>query len=307
MTGTAWFFSLAMGAGVALVAAWVSSSRPTLEVRIAPALRLSRSGPQAPTRAASVRYPRVEQWFGPRIAAIVRLSGRLGAQPSDLASRLRRAGSAASIEQFRAEQVVWGVAGVAAGLALGFGLMASRASSPIAVIALAASLGAAGVAAREYALGRAVAQRERRMLDELPTIAEMLALAVNAGEAIGPALERVSKIAAGAVPQELRAVLGSTKAGMPLGEALRDMADATRVAELRRFADGVAIAVERGTPLADLLHSQANDVREAGRRRLLEEGGKREIAMMIPVVFLILPVTVIFAVFPGIVAINLGQ
>ena len=28
--------------------------------------------------------------------------------------------------------------------------------------------------------------------------------------------------------------------------------------------------------------------------------------MMIPVVFLILPVTVIFAVFPGIVAINLG-
>ncbi len=31
----------------------------------------------------------------------------------------------------------------------------------------------------------------------------------------------------------------------------------------------------------------------------MEEGGRREIAMMTPVVFLILPVTVLFAVFPG--------
>ena len=32
-----------------------------------------------------------------------------------------------------------------------------------------------------------------------------------------------------------------------------------------RFAQGVAVAVERGTPLADVLHAQAADVREAGR------------------------------------------
>ena len=38
----------------------------------------------------------------------------------------------------------------------------------------------------------------------------------------------------------------------------------------------------------------------------MEEGGKREIAMMVPVVFLILPVTVIFAVFPGLTTIRLG-
>jgi len=101
-------------------------------------------------------------------------------------------------------------------------------------------------------------------------------------------------------------MLGWVRTGVPLAEALRDLADGTRVAELRRFADGIAIAVERGTPLADLLHAQAHDIREAGRRRLIEEGGKREIAMMVPVVFMILPVTVVFAVFPGIVAIRLG-
>ena len=68
---------------------------------------------------------------------------------------------------------------------------------------------------------------------------------------------------------------------------------------LRRFVDGVVIAVQRGTPLADVLRAQAQDVREEGRRALMEAGGRKEIAMMVPVVFLILPVTVLFAVFPG--------
>jgi tight adherence protein C len=64
------------------------------------------------------------------------------------------------------------------------------------------------------------------------------------------------------------------------------------------------VAVERGTPLADVLRAQAMDVREAGRRRLLEIGGRKEIAMMVPVVFLILPVTVVFALYPGFVTLT---
>lgn len=62
----------------------------------------------------------------------------------------------------------------------------------------------------------------------------------------------------------------------------------------------VAHSVERGTPLADVLRSQAQYVREAGRRSVMEEGGKKEIAMMVPVVFLVLPVTILFAIYPGI-------
>ncbi len=295
-----------MGGGVALLVLWWSDGVPTLEVRVAPALRLPSSGASRASTLGSVRYPRVERWLGPRLASAVRMVGRFGSAPSDLASRLRRAGASLTVDQFRAEQVVWGIGGLAAGIAFGLGLAASRGTSPFALGVLAASMAASGVAAREYALGRAVTRREAGILAELPTIAEMLALAVNAGEGIGGALDRVGRIAAGSLADELRATVGAAKSGVPLGEALRELADATRVAELRRFADGIAIAVERGTPLADLLHSQANDIREAGRRRLMEEGGKREIAMMIPVVFLILPVTVIFAVFPGIIAINLG-
>ena len=59
------------------------------------------------------------------------------------------------------------------------------------------------------------------------------------------------------------------------------------------------MAIERGTPLAEVLRAQAQDVRDNAKRDLMEVAGKKEIAMLAPVVFFILPLTVIFAVFPG--------
>jgi tight adherence protein C len=72
-----------------------------------------------------------------------------------------------------------------------------------------------------------------------------------------------------------------------------------------RFADGVVVALERGTPLVDVLVAQAADVRDSAQRALVESGARREIAMMVPVVFLIMPITLLFAFFPGVVGLNL--
>ena len=83
-------------------------------------------------------------------------------------------------------------------------------------------------------------------------------------------------------------------------------ADRTGLPPLTRFAEGVAVALERGTPLAEVLRAQAQDVRESGRRALMEAGGKKEVAMLVPVVFLVLPVTVVFAVFPSFATLRIG-
>jgi tight adherence protein C len=48
-------------------------------------------------------------------------------------------------------------------------------------------------------------------------------------------------------------------------------------------------------------------VREQSRRRLIEAGARREVSMMIPVVFLVLPVTVLFVVFPGLAVLDLSR
>ena len=56
----------------------------------------------------------------------------------------------------------------------------------------------------------------------------------------------------------------------------------------------------RSTPLVDVLRAQANDARSTQQQSLMELAGKKDVAMLIPVVFLILPTVVGIALFPGI-------
>ena len=100
-------------------------------------------------------------------------------------------------------------------------------------------------------------------------------------------------------------MLAAIRTGEPVGVAFDRWSATTGQPLVARFAQGIAVAVERGTPLADVLHAQAADVREAGRRELIEIAARKEIFMMVPVVFLVLPVTVFFAFWPGVVGLNL--
>jgi tight adherence protein C len=127
---------------------------------------------------------------------------------------------------------------------------------------------------------------------------------VVAGEGPVGALERVARVSTGELARELRRALAEARTGSGLVQALDGIAERTTLSPLARFVDGVAVAVERGTPLADVLRAQAADVREARKRNLLEVGGRKEIAMMVPVVFLVLPVTILFALYPGLIQIS---
>ncbi|MBM6404371.1 type II secretion system F family protein [Phycicoccus sp. CSK15P-2] len=214
-------------------------------------------------------------------------------------SRQLRAGDAPDVDRFRAEQVLWGVLGAVGAASLGTLGAVSRGTSVVVVLLMTGIGFALGLTGADYLLSARANRRERRMLAEFPTVAELLALAVGAGEGAVGALERVCRLSQGELAAELRRCLADARAGANLPSALQGLADRTGLPSLRRFVDGVVVAVQRGTPLADVLRAQAQDVREEGRRSLMEAGGRKEIAMMVPVVFLILPVTVLFAVYPG--------
>lgn len=306
MTPTVLLLGLTLGMGCALLAAWWWARTPRLADRIAPHVRASASE-ELRLRAEPVTpFPTLERLIAPVLRDGARWIERWGSPTQELKTRLLRAGADLTVEQFRAHQVVWGVGGLVVGTAFAVFLAATRGSSPVALVVLIAAAGVGAALTKDYLLTREISQREERIVAELPTIAELLALSVAAGEGAVGALERVSRSTHGVMSQELKATLAASRTGTPLAQALTALADRTGAVPLRRFADGVATAVERGTPLADVLRAQAQDVRSAGRRALMEEGGKREIAMMVPVIFLILPVTVVFAVFPGLTTIRLG-
>jgi tight adherence protein C len=143
------------------------------------------------------------------------------------------------------------------------------------------------------------------MVAEFPTVADLLALSVAAGEGPMAALDRVTRVARGELARELSRVLAESRTGTPVSQALDALALRTGLPVVARFAEGFSVAIERGTPLADVLHAQAADVREASRRTLIEAGARKEVLMMVPVVFLVLPVTVAFAFWPGVVGLRL--
>lgn len=296
------------GFGVLLVARRVIAiRRPPLGPRVLPYVR---DLPQAsgPVRAAKAPSSAAAGVFGPVLrAAADGVERVLGGAPS-IQRRLGRAGIDKSVHEFRIEQVLWGLIafGVVAAYSIARTLSDPTAGpGPLGALLICVVAFVSGVLARDTWLSSQVKARERRILAEFPTIAELLALAVAAGEGPVAALDRVVQRSGGALSEDLARVLAAVRTGEPVGEAFDELAASTGLPLVSRFAQGVAIAVERGTPLADVLHAQAGDVREAGRRELIEVAARREVLMMVPVVFLILPVTVMFAFWPGLIGLRL--
>jgi tight adherence protein C len=212
--------------------------------------------------------------------------------------------SSQTVDQFRIEQVLWGACGAAVGAGVGLLAVLLGQSNPLILVLLIVACAAGGVLGRDWWLSQAVGKRDAEIIAEFPVIAEMLALAVTAGESPTGAIDRITRLAHGPLVSQLAGVLAETRSGTSFLTALTRLRDRTGIEPLARFLDGMAVAIDRGTPLADVLRAQAADVRALGKRQLLESGGRKEIAMMVPVVFLVLPITILFALYPGLLAIS---
>ena len=308
MTPAVWgaLLGAAAGAGLLLVAVRVRAiRRPQLALRVLPYVRdlprLDEAGPRpapAPTSAAV-------GVFGPLLRSAADGVERVLGGATSVRRRLERAGIDKTVHEFRIEQVVWGLVAFAAAAAVALVRMLTHPGSVALWLVACAIAFVSGVLARDTHLTTQVRNRERRILAEFPTIAELLALAVAAGESPVMALDRVVRRSGGELSRELGRVLSAIRTGEPVSSAFDAMAATTGLPIVSRFAQGIAVAVERGTPLADVLHAQADDVREAGRRDLIETAARKEVLMMVPVVFLVLPVTVLFAFWPGVVGLSL--
>ena len=313
MTGTqaaATVCGIVLGVGLWLILVRLPMMRATtLAERIEPQLK-SQNLESRLLRAGGIQnvtpFGALERIMRPMIRDGVAALGRLNLGSKGLARRLAQAGIHKSPIDFRAEQLLWAAAGFSVSLALVVvGAVAGRFSPLLAVVAVIGSA-FGGFLFRDYWLGVQIRNREARMMAEFPSLAELMALAVGAGESATGALDRVCRSARGELAKEFSRILGETRAGKPLVEALQDFSARTDLGPLVRFVDGIIVAVERGTPLADVLRAQAQDVRDTAKRDLMESAGKKEIGMMVPLVFGVLPLTVVFAVYPGIAAISLG-
>ncbi|MET0782615.1 MAG: type II secretion system F family protein [Microbacterium sp.] len=291
----------AFGLGVCLLVSLAPRwGAPSLARRIAPYIR-DVTDPRGVTPTLDTRgagLTTVWAWLQERAT-------NLAGGSASVDRRLQQAGWSMDAAAFRGRQLAWAIAGVAIG---GAGVVAlvllGRASG--AAVLLPPLAGVIAAAVYDARLTHAARVRVGRIQEELPTVLEFLALCLSAGEGILDSLRRVSEVGAGELTAELRGVVLAVGTGSSLSEALGRLSGRLEIAALSRSIDQLVAAIDRGAPLAHVLHSQALDAREDAKRGLIERAGRKEIYMLVPLVFLILPLSVLFAVFPGIFMLRLG-
>lgn len=306
--GLAALLGIVLGVGLWSLASLVPRlSRPRLVDRVAPYIVDVSEGARAFLGRRSIEpIPVLGALLSPSFGRVRGRLDRILGGSDTLQLRLRQSGSTLGLDGYRSQQLIWAVFGAGAGLVLAIAAGYS-AGAPVAVqMLLVIGLAVGGIVARDYLLQRTARARIARMTSELPTVLEFLTLSLSAGEGILDALRRVGRASTGELAVELLAVVTAVNTGLPLGDSLTAMATGLNLPPLTRAVDHITGALERGTPLAEVLRAQAQDARENAKRDLLELAGKKEVAMLVPLVFLILPLTIVFAIFPGIVVLQLG-
>lgn len=290
-------FGLGCWSLLTVTARWGS---PSLARRIAPYVRdVVDSREQSYGEMAGARL-----WRDAAARARDRVSALLGGAES-VTRRLEQAGRPGGVERFRGRQLAWGLAGLAAGGVLVIALALAGSLSPPAVV-LPVLTGVIAMALCDAALGAAARRRVARIHDELPTVLEFLSLCLAAGEPLLDSLRRVGGVGAGDLVAELRAAVIEVGTGSSLALALEGVSRRLHMPAVTRSIDQLVAALERGAPLAAVLQAQAVDTREDAKRALIERAGKNEVGMLVPLVFLILPLSVLFAVYPGVFMLQLG-
>lgn len=220
-----------------------------------------------------------------------------------LMERLRKAGKTtgdrnADLARFRWEQISWAAMGVVAGIVIGMWSI-SRGSNPLTIgLTMIIGIGI-GFLVHERHVSGLGKKRVERIDAQFPDLAELLAFSVTAGETSLAALTRIAHLGSGDLAHELQTCVAEIKAGSSFTDALQAMSDRTGSHCVERFVSGLLIAIERGTPLSGVLRAQAADTRNEQRQHLIELAGKKDVVMLVPVVFFILPTVIVIALFPA--------
>ena len=145
-----------------------------------------------------------------------------------------------------------------------------------------------------------------RALFELPELIDLITVSLRAGDGVYRSFATVIPRCDGEIAREISKTLKAVEYGAAFGAEIKRVAEVLPHPQVSEFVAKVSTSLERGTPLAQMLSEQGISVREEIRARLLRQAGRNETRMLIPLVFLILPVTVLFAIYPSLQLLNFG-
>ena len=134
---------------------------------------------------------------------------------------------------------------------------------------------------------------------------DLVGLAISCGFSLRSGIAQAVAWSNQEVERIWNPLLCDQEANQSLALHLEQISSVNRNNTMGRISRTLLIALERGTPVAQTLRSLSAEIRSETRRELLEISAKKEVAMMVPVVFGILPSVTAIALYPAFVSLSI--
>lgn len=169
---------------------------------------------------------------------------------------------------------------------------------PVSLLSLylqGAGLAAMGLFLPNLYLTAKADRRRQEIVNGFPDCLDLMLVCVEAGMGLEAALDRVAREMTTSHPLVAETLLQTTlelRAGASREEALRSMADRTRVDEIRAFTTLLIQSDKLGSSIATTLRTYATEMREKRRMRAEEKAHRLPVLLSIPLVACMLPVMI---------------
>ena len=175
-------------------------------------------------------------------------------------------------------------------------------SNGILAIVIPIGAGLLGFFGPSLYLDHLVSARHERIRMSLPDALDLMVVSVEAGLGLDMAIQYVARelvVTHPDISQELQLVNLEIRAGKRRVEALRNLAERTGEAELRKLV-AILIQTERfGTSIADSLRTHSDFMRVRRRQEAEERANKVGVKLVFPIFFFILPAMLVVSAGPG--------
>jgi tight adherence protein C len=128
---------------------------------------------------------------------------------------------------------------------------------------------------------------------------DLLAVALTAGQNPRASIDKISEFLPTDFKDGISKAIRENAFGKPLMIALNEMSDEKESKVLKPLIKQMETAISRGTPLAEVSRKFAEDQRLKFKNLLMKQAAAKEISMLIPVVFVVLPSVLAVAMYPA--------
>ena len=143
-------------------------------------------------------------------------------------------------------------------------------------------------------------ERSQKITLELADTLDQMTIAVEAGLGFDAAMAKAGRNGKGPLAEELVRTLQDIQFGQSRRQAYEGLAARTDVVDLRRFVRAVIQADRYGVAVADVLRTQAAEMRMKRRQRAEEKAMQIPVKVIFPLMLCILPVLFIVLLGPAV-------